>query len=90
MAIAILFAVGAGRTAIELIRYFSMGFILSMAASCYLIKLQKGIKHNRKMKDIAVLFEAVELYMKAGYSITKLLCYLGACAQNKKGDRYMP
>jgi hypothetical protein len=69
MAIAILFAVGAGRTAIELNRYFSMGFILSMAASCYLIKLQKGIKHNRKMKDIAVLFEAVELYMKAGYSM---------------------
>ena len=33
------------------------------------------------MKDIAVLFEAVELYMKAGYSITKLLCYLGPCPE---------
>ena len=43
MAIAILFAVGAGRTAIELIRYFSMGFILSM--SCFML-LNKVTKRN--------------------------------------------
>lgn len=70
---ALLFAAGSGRNLKELFQYFVIGYILAIAVSFLVIKTRKGVIKNQKMKNIAILFEAVELYMKGGYSLYQSL-----------------
>lgn len=72
-AVAAFFSVGAGRNLKEIFQYFIVGYIVALIASYLVLKARKDMIKNQKMKDIAVLFEAVELYMKGGYSLVQAL-----------------
>lgn len=73
LSIALLFAAGSGRDFKEMLQYFIVGYILAAAAIYLVARARKSTVKNKKMKDIAILFEAVELYMKGGYSLIQAL-----------------
>ncbi len=71
--IAGLMAVGLSRDWAEFAQFFLLIFVITIVAVHLYKKIGGDISKNKKLKDIAVLFEAIELYMKAGYPMVQAL-----------------
>lgn len=73
LTIAFMFAAGLGRNWYEFVQFFLFGYALAMAVTFWIVKAKNETRKNKNLKALAVLFEAVELYMKGGYSLYQSL-----------------
>lgn len=64
---------GVANTAIEIFRYFFMGVIIGYIIILLADYIKKQTNKAKKTNEIVVLFEAIELYTKAGYSLYQAL-----------------
>ncbi len=85
-AAAALFTAGAARSPADIAKYFAIGYIVSFAACKFIAKARLNTARSRRLKDIASLFEAVELYMKGGYSIYQALMLAKPLAPSLKRE----
>jgi hypothetical protein len=75
-------AIGLSRSLGDLFYYLPTCFIISFLAINFTRKTKRNAARNKKLKDLAMLFEAVEMYMKAGYTIYQSLSLARALTPN--------
>lgn len=70
---AFLFALGIARNLDEFLKYYLFSYIVLFVGITGVSNLRENVRKNKKTKAMAVLFEAIELYMKGGYSLFQSL-----------------
>lgn len=71
--IAFIFTIGVARNWNELSKYFILAFTVLLIGSNLAVRAKNEAIKNKKLRAIALLFEAIELYMKGGYSLAQSL-----------------
>ena len=73
LAVAAAAAFGLSRSIGDFFYYLPTCFVVTFLTMEFAKRTRKNAARNKKLKDLAMLFEAVEMYMKAGYTIYQSL-----------------